>query len=137
MSEYVQFLAAHWLLSAAFVIVLVLLIGNELFARSRAAEQCSPQKLVQMINHDNITIVDVRDKTDYRAGKIVGAKNIPADELMKRVSDLDKTKPIVLVCSNGQQTSKLAHQLKEQGYNASYLAGGIAAWRSDNMPLDK
>lgn len=137
MSEYIHFLAAHWVLSVAFVVVLLLLIGNEMFGRLRGAGQCSPQQLVQMMNRDSAVVVDVREKADFRAGKIVGSKNIPAADLLNRVNELDKTKPVVLVCGNGQQTVKLAHQLKEQGVNAFYLAGGIAAWRSDNMPLDK
>jgi rhodanese-related sulfurtransferase len=137
MAEYIQFLTTHWLLSTAFVVVLVLLIANEIVGRLRGAGQCSPQQLVQMINHEKANIIDVREKADFRSGKIVGSKNIPAAELIKRVSELDKSKPVVLVCSNGQQTAKLALQLKEQGFNAYSLSGGIAAWRNDNMPLDK
>lgn len=137
MSEYIQFLAAHWFLSAAFVVVLILLIANEIIGKIQSAGKCTPQQLVQMINHDQVNVIDIRDKADFRAGKIVGSKNIPAADVVKRASEFDKSKPVVLICGNGQQTAKLAQQLKGLGLNANYLAGGIDAWRNDNLPLDK
>ncbi len=137
MTEYIQFFMAHGLLSAALILVFVLFIANELKGQLNAATRCSSQKLVQMFNHDQAAIIYNREKSEYRAGKITGSKNIPAADLLKKINELDKSKPVILVCSNGQQAEKLAQALKKQGLNAYYLTGGIAAWRNDNMPINK
>ncbi|NNM59229.1 MAG: rhodanese-like domain-containing protein [Legionellales bacterium] len=137
MTEYIQFFMAHSLLFIALLVVLVLLIANEVHAQWSAASRCSSQKLVQMMNHDQASVIDIREKTDYRAGKIIGSKNIPSTDLLKKINELDKSKTVVLVCGNGQQSQKQAQALKKQGLNVYYLGGGITAWRNDNMPLDK
>lgn len=137
MTEYTTFLMQHWLLTSGFIAILLLLIGNELIGRARSARQCSPQQLVQMMNHDEATLIDVRDKDEYRTAKIIGSKNIPAQDLLQKIDTLDKVKAMVLICNNAQQSAKQAQVLKEKGFNVYYLAGGLTAWRNENLPLAK
>jgi rhodanese-related sulfurtransferase len=48
-------------------------------------------------------LVDVRSATEFRAGHIPGAINIPMDEVESRLLDLDANRPIVLICQSGQR----------------------------------
>ena len=50
----------------------------------------------------------------------------------------DKAVPIIVVCQNGQRSSKAQAALKEAGYSEVYaLEGGMAAWQQAGMPVVK
>ena len=71
-------------------------------------------------------------------GHIVGAKNIPFDELEANQSKIDmyKTKPILAVCDAGMTSGRAVAMLKKSGVESVYgLKGGIAAWTQENLPL--
>jgi rhodanese-related sulfurtransferase len=138
MKEYIHFVIEHWLLSSAFVIVLILFIINEVIHALRGIPRCTSQQLVQMMNHDHATVVDLRDKVDFRNGHIIEAKNIGFAELKKATAQFDKAKPLILVCTNSQQSEKAALLLRTEGFSAVYcLRGGMAGWRADSMPVAK
>ena len=137
MTEYVSFLMSHAFLSAGFLIVLVLLIANEIRAAQLSGTQCSPQTLVNAMNHDNAMVIDLRERHEFKAGHIAGSTQISAPDLITRAQQFDKAQPIILVCANGQESMKYAKTLQNQALKTSYLNGGIAAWRQEGMPLTK
>jgi rhodanese-related sulfurtransferase len=138
MNEYIQFYHQHVLLATALIAVIVLFIINEVTGRLRATARCNPQQLVNMMNHQDALVIDIREKAAFVEGHIINARNIQPTDIPQRLSDADKAKPIVLVCGNGQQSDKLATSLKQQGFSQLYiLAGGMASWRNDNMPITK
>ncbi len=55
---------------------------------------------------DSIYVVDVRDASEFEAGSIPGAINIPVDEMMDRVAELPEDKPIVFVCATGARSGE-------------------------------
>ena len=71
-------------------------------------------------------------------GHIVGAKNIPYDELDEGMSKLErfKSKPIVAVCDAGMTSSRVVASLRKGGLvNVYGLKGGITAWSQASLPL--
>ncbi|TVP91439.1 MAG: rhodanese-like domain-containing protein [Pseudomonadaceae bacterium] len=137
LQQLMEFISNHYLLTTAFLAVLVLLIITE---GRKAGLVVGPQQATQLINKENALIVDVRSKKDFAAGHIVDSRNIPADQLAKRMSELEKHKdqPILLVCANGQHAGPCAKQLKAAGYNkVNRLSGGVNGWRADNLPVVK
>lgn len=71
--------------------------------------------LEQVLSENNYVIVDVRTKDEYDSGHIVGAINIPYDEIDDSVS-LDKDKTIMVYCRSGQRSSVAYNTLKDLGY---------------------
>ena len=45
---------------------------------------------------DDVTILDVRQPSEYEAGHIPGSKLIPLPNLNERLSELDPTKPVLV-----------------------------------------
>lgn len=132
-----EFMANHYWLTLAFMVVLVLLIITE---GRKAGAAVSTQQATALINRENALVVDVRPKKDYAAGHIVDSINIPQDSFATRMGELEKykTRPIILTCANGQHAGPCSKQLKAAGYTqVSRLASGIGGWRSDNLPLVK
>jgi rhodanese-related sulfurtransferase len=79
-------------------------------------------------------LVDVRSVTEFRAGHIPGAVNIPMEEIESRIPDLD-ARPIVLICQSGQRARMTAGLLAPCRKDVSVLEGGTKAWKEAGMKV--
>lgn len=137
MERFFEFVGNHPLLVGAFLLLLVLFIRNE---TRRGGRSVSPQQLVDMVNRDDAVVLDIRDRKEYQAGHIVEAVNVPYSNLESRIDELSKHKeqPVVVVCKMGQNAGAAGTLLRKRGFtNVSRLAGGIAEWRNQNLPVVK
>ena len=94
---------------------------------------------VTLINREKAVLIDVSDAAEYAAGHAVGARSIPLATL-ETSRDLPKNKslPLVVVCATGSRGTRAVAALKKLGFaNARALAGGLAAWRAANLPVEK
>jgi rhodanese-related sulfurtransferase len=82
-----------------------------------------------------IRILDVREDDEWQAGHIEGAQHIPLGELGERVGELSKESRIVAVCRSGGRSGAAVRGLKQLGYNAENLDGGVTAWSKAGLPL--
>ncbi|HWZ49611.1 MAG TPA: rhodanese-like domain-containing protein [Herbaspirillum sp.] len=123
-----------------FLIGLVIVSGGALllpFLQQRG-NKLSLLRATQLINQNKTIIIDVRDEAQFASGHIREARNIPAKELAKRVSELDKfkTRNVLVVCQTGTQSPKAAATLTKAGFNEVFgLAGGMAAWQAQALPV--
>lgn len=77
-----------------------------------------------------ITIVDVRNKTDYEMGHIAGALNIPHEELKSRAPELDKNSEIAVYCNKGTTGNAAQNLLINLGFKNVYnISGGYSQYR--------
>lgn len=79
--------------------------------------------------------LDVREPYEYEAGHIEGSLHIPIGQIQTRWEELDKERPIVVVCQIGQRSDLVAGFLRENGYDAANLSGGLAAWTAAGLSL--
>ena len=77
------------------------LFGN----RFRGIKEVDPAAALQLINHKNAVVLDVREPSEYDAGHVLNSKLIPLGKLKERMGELDKYKgqPIVVVCRSGNR----------------------------------
>jgi len=80
-------------------------------------------------------LVDVRSSSEFAAGHIPGAVNIPMDQIEARVDDLDRNLPIVLVCQTGKRARMTASLLEPCRRQISVLEGGTKAWIDAGLPV--
>jgi rhodanese-related sulfurtransferase len=81
-------------------------------------------------------LLDVRQPEEVLAeGIIEGSLHIPMNELPARVAELPRDREIVAICKRGQRSYNVAAWLKQQGYDALSLAGGLDAWRAAGHPV--
>lgn len=71
-----------------------------------------------------LTLIDVRAPNEYDVNHIKGAINVPAPDLRTRHKELDKTRPVALICSTGHRSSLAASLLKQNGFLDVYNVGG-------------
>lgn len=136
LANLIEFATTHFILSGLFVIILSLLIFTEL---QKGGQSLSSREVTALINRDEGVVIDIRNKKDFATGHIVGALNFPLDKLASRTSELEKhkAKTLIIVDALGQQAGSAARDLKKAGFTAVRLGGGIATWRSDNLPVVK
>ncbi len=131
-----EFIANHYILTTAFVVLLGLFFANE--AR-RSGRSLSCRELTAQLNAGTAVLVDVRAHKEYAAGHITGALNIPYDRFDTRMVELDKHKAltIVIVDDAGMHSGMLCAKLQKAGFQAMRLSGGMGSWRGDNLPVVK
>jgi len=109
----------------------------KLFSRAR---EVGVADAVLMINRKDAAIVDVREPSEFKAGHIPNARNIPAGQVKERTKELEKLKgrPILLVCQTGTRSATIYGELTALGFaEVAGLAGGMGAWQQANMPVEK
>lgn len=134
MELFFEFLEQQWILVAALLAVIVMLVLHE--AR-KSGPSLSPQQAITLLNADEGVFLDLRDGGEFKKGHIVGAVNIPASKLPERMVELEKfkDKPIVLICKMGQQSSVAGKQLKAADYSQVYkMTGGMMEWSNLQLP---
>jgi len=78
----------------------------------------------------DIIFLDAREKEEFKTSHIEGAKWIGFDNFkLKRMKNIAKDQKIVVYCSVGYRSEKIAEKLKKSGYqDVSNLYGGIFEW---------
>jgi rhodanese-related sulfurtransferase len=100
----------------------------------------SPSAAVLLMNREKAVVVDVCETAEFAAGHITGAKNVPLGELEAKLAGTvkNKTLPLILVCQTGARSGRALAIAKKLGYEqAQSLGGGLAAWKTANLPLEK
>lgn len=96
----------------------------------------SPQELKEMIDAGlaDFTLVDVRDPTEYTAGHIPGAINIPVATFASQSDKLDKNKKIIVYCNSGNRSYLGYRKLQKLSYKKTYQAL-FADWQAAGMAV--
>lgn len=137
MGEYIRFFSDHWILSSAFLAVLILIIMNESRRKLLGFREVTPSDAVTLINRENAVVLDVRDDPDFRAGHIINAIHTPLVLMESELSKLgtDKTRPVIVCCQSGQSSAKAGVILSKHGFSKVFkLGGGMLAWQGANLP---
>jgi NADPH-dependent 2,4-dienoyl-CoA reductase/sulfur reductase-like enzyme/rhodanese-related sulfurtransferase len=74
-------------------------------------------------------VLDVRTPAEFAAGHILGAVNVPVDELRARLADVPRDRPVVTYCQVGMRGYLATRVLRQHGYDAANLGGGYATYR--------
>jgi len=73
----------------------------------------------------SVTLLDTRTATEYSRGHIEGFRNIPVDELRERLDEVEKRKPVYVICQSGLRSYIASRILEGSGYTAYNFAGGF------------
>lgn len=72
----------------------------------------------------SITLLDTRTKGEYAHSHAQGFINIPVDELRERIDELDKSKPVYVMCQSGLRSYIACRILSQEGYDCYNFSGG-------------
>ncbi|MCR6477662.1 rhodanese-like domain-containing protein [Variovorax sp. ZS18.2.2] len=133
-----EFVTANWML------ILIALSSGGMLAwpliRGSGGGTLTAQGAVQLINRERAVLVDVREPEEFATGHMIGAKNVPLNQLDEKLASTVKNKnvPLLLVCATGARAQRAVAMAKKLGYEqAQAVAGGLKAWKDANLPVEK
>lgn len=85
---------------------------------------------------DGAAVVDVREPREYLAGHVPGSALVPMGQLATRLGELDKSRPVYVVCASGNRSAAMTDLLLAAGFDAYSVAGGTAAWARSGRPVE-
>ena len=136
--KLIEFVTANWML-----ILMALSSGGMLawpLIRGSGGGTLTAQGAVQLINRERAVLVDVREPEEFATGHMIGAKNVPLNQLDEKLASTVKNKnvPLLLVCATGARAQRAVAMAKKLGYEqAQAVAGGLKAWKEANLPVEK
>ncbi|WP_041958627.1 rhodanese-like domain-containing protein [Sulfurospirillum arsenophilum] len=81
--------------------------------------------MLALIEEGKAILVDVRFREEFEVWHMNFAKNIPLNELPKRLGELPKDKLIITACPHNDRSNLARLFLVMNGYNAKYLNDGL------------
>lgn len=73
----------------------------------------------------SVTLLDARTAGEYRRGHVEGFVNIPVDELRDRMNEIEKDKPVYIICQSGLRSYIASRILTGNGYETYNFSGGF------------
>jgi sulfur-carrier protein adenylyltransferase/sulfurtransferase len=101
-----------------------------------AATEIDPAEFKRRLDAgESMRLIDVREPWEVAIAGLPQAVNIPLNELPQRLSELDPTADIVVMCKAGGRSRRAAAFLASHGFQSvANLTGGIDAWTRDIDP---
>ena len=89
----------------------------------------SSSELAGALQRGEVTVVDVRGRSEWEAGHLPGVDNIPVGYLEEHLEELPRDEPLVVQCQTGGRSAIAASLLRARGMdNVVDLEGGYEAW---------
>lgn len=88
------------------------------------------EDLASLPSDGSVRLLDVRTREEYLGDHAEGFDNIPVDELRGRLDELDKSKPIYLMCQSGLRSYIACRMLEQNGFDCYNFAGGFRLYSS-------
>lgn len=139
MDRLIEYFTHHTLLAAGAVVIAIVVAVYEMRTRGQNVAAISPQDLIRLMNQGAL-IIDLRSQEQFAAGHVAGARLMTGEQILKGADTLKKYKEkvVVLYDDTGSLSASARRQLTTQGFTKAFnLRGGVAAWRSENLPLTK
>lgn len=123
------------ILSLVVLMALIMgLVGCSSEENSLGYVQISGEEaMTMMTEQENYVILDVRTPEEFAEKHIVGAVNLPNEEIgeepIEELPDLDQL--ILVYCRSGNRSKQASEKLVKLGYTNVYEFGGINEWNGD------
>jgi rhodanese-related sulfurtransferase len=96
----------------------------------------TPREVAELLEHDAIQLIDVREPREYEAGRIAGAELVPLGELGGRAETIERDRPVVFYCRSGARSAMASEAFRGAGFDAHNMVGGLLDWDAAGLPLE-
>jgi rhodanese-related sulfurtransferase len=85
-----------------------------------------------------VTLIDVREYAEYAGARVRGSRLVPLGDLADRAREIDRTKPVYLICRTGRRSSEAQRELSALGFaEVVNVRGGLMAWQEAGLPVER
>lgn len=141
MDQLVEFAGNNIVLAGVWVALVAMLVFSYVSSLTSSTKELNTHEATLMMNKEDAVVVDIRAAKEYKAGHILGARQLKPEALREKnfsVLENSKDKPIILVCAMGNQARSTANAMTKAGFaNVNVLKGGMNAWQSASLPISK
>ena len=82
---------------------------------------------------EKLQMIDVREDDEVAQGMIEGAKHIPLGQIPDRLSEIEKSGEIVIICRNGYRSERACEYLQQLGYEGcTNMVGRMLQWQQED-----
>lgn len=97
--------------------------------------EVTPRQAAEMLRGDNPPrLLDVRNQWEHDISRIEGDVLIPLDTLVRRLGEIDRRDRLIVYCHHGRRSLIAVQYLKQEGFDAVSMAGGIDRWSAEVDP---
>ncbi|WP_214832522.1 rhodanese-like domain-containing protein [Exiguobacterium sp. s152] len=82
---------------------------------------------------ETLNLIDVRETDEFTGGHIKQAKNVPLSEFGAKVDELDRSKPIHVICAAGGRSMNASAYLDSLGFDVINVDGGMMSWTGETV----
>ena len=139
MERFFEFTINHWDLFLALFIILAMMVGGPILRRIRGYHEVDTNGAVQLMNHQDAVVLDVREESELKDGMILNSIHIPLGSVESRINEIAdyKDRTVLVNCRSGHRSNSACVKLRKHGFaNVYNLKGGIMAWKSANLPIE-
>lgn len=97
--------------------------------------EVTPEQTQQALSAGTVLVVDVREHAERDAGHIEGSRHIALQSLSAEAATLPKDTTIVFQCRVGGRSAMAAQALRQAGYDAWSMSGGLLQWHAEGRAL--
>ena len=90
-----------------------------------ALKQWHLEDMDKISRDKSVVLLDVRTVGEFNRGHMDGFKNIPVDELRERINEIERGKPVYLICQSGLRSYIASRILEGNGYETYNFSGGF------------
>ena len=141
MDQVIEFAGNNIVLAGVWVALVAMLIFSYVSSLTSSIKEVSTHDATLMINKEDAVVLDIRAQKEFKAGHILGARQIKPEALREKIFNTlenSKDKPIIVVCAMGNQARGTANAMSKAGFSkVSVLKGGMNAWQSASLPISK
>jgi len=98
----------------------------------------TPDELESRRPTGTIEVVDVRNASEFDAGHLPGAVNLPLGRLSERLGELPRDRVLAVHCQSGARAGVAISLLRARGFDdVVHLSGDFAGWKAAGRPIEK
>ena len=88
-------------------------------------KQFHMEEIDQLPKDGSVTLLDTRTPGEYARGHVDGFQNIPVDVLREHLDEIEKGKPVYVICQSGLRSYISTRILTGNGYDVYNFSGGF------------
>ncbi|WP_249009167.1 rhodanese-like domain-containing protein [Conexibacter sp. DBS9H8] len=96
----------------------------------------TPSEAAERLLHGDVQLIDVRTPHEFAAGHIPAAVPVPLQELAASITEIDRERPVILVCRSGGRSAMATEALRQAGFDAHNLLGGMLDWTAAGLAIE-
>lgn len=118
------------------IAAVVVAAAGFMIAQQMQSATITSREVHAILNDTSIVVLDVRTMPEHLNERIKETPLIPVQELEQRLDELEryKDKKIVVYCRTGNRSGYATTLLREKGFDAYNMTGGIVRWKMEKLP---